>query len=131
MADFVRDVPRANVLTLRWIMRDARPGEDRDGPELDVTTTIQDAVPLVAATDGTVRAVENGRTVGVVDRESVLHAMADVSARDGSGSRRLSAPAFAAPTSRWRGSPAMVGGIVLLILVGFVLMRTSSPGRRR
>ena len=26
VADFVRDVPRANVLTLRWIMRDAAPG---------------------------------------------------------------------------------------------------------
>jgi glycine betaine/proline transport system ATP-binding protein len=84
VANFVRDIPRTNVLTLRWIMRDARPGEDKGGPELDVSTTVQDAVPLVAATDGTVRAVDNGRTVGVVDRESVLHAMADVSARDGS-----------------------------------------------
>jgi glycine betaine/proline transport system ATP-binding protein len=84
VANFVRDIPRTNVLTLRWIMRDARAGEDQDGPELDVSTTVQDAVPLVAATDGTVRAVEKGRTVGVVDRESVLHAMADVSVRDGS-----------------------------------------------
>jgi glycine betaine/proline transport system ATP-binding protein len=84
VANFVRDIPRTNVLTLRWIMRDARPGEDKDGPELDVKTTVQDAVPLVAATDGTVRAVDNGRTVGVVDRKSVLHAMADVSVRDGS-----------------------------------------------
>jgi glycine betaine/proline transport system ATP-binding protein len=84
VANFVRDIPRTNVLTLRWIMRDARAGEDKDGPELDVSTTVQDAVPLVAATDGTVRAVDNGRTVGVVDRESVLHAMADVSVRDGS-----------------------------------------------
>ncbi|HYM52076.1 MAG TPA: betaine/proline/choline family ABC transporter ATP-binding protein, partial [Candidatus Dormibacteraeota bacterium] len=84
VANFVRDIPRTNVLTLRWIMRDARAGEDKDGPELDVSTTVQDAVPLVAATDGTVRAVDNGRTVGVVDRESVLHAMADVSVRAGS-----------------------------------------------
>ena len=82
VANFVRDIPRANVLTLRWIMRDARPGEGKDGPQLDVSTTVQDAVPLVAGTDGTVRAVDNGRTVGVVDRESVLHAMADVSVRE-------------------------------------------------
>jgi glycine betaine/proline transport system ATP-binding protein len=74
--NFVRDIPRTNVLTLRWIMRDARPGEEREGPELDVRTTVKDAVPVVAATDGTVRAVENGRVVGVVDRETVLHAMA-------------------------------------------------------
>jgi glycine betaine/proline transport system ATP-binding protein len=77
VTNFVRDIPRANVLTLRWIMRDAQSGEEREGPELDVGTTVQDAVPVVAATDGTVRAVENGRVVGVVDREAVLHAMAD------------------------------------------------------
>ena len=27
--DFVRDIPKSHVLTLRWIMRDARPGSDR------------------------------------------------------------------------------------------------------
>jgi glycine betaine/proline transport system ATP-binding protein len=77
VANFIRDIPRANVLTLRWIMRDPRAGEESEGPELDVGTTVQDAVPLVAATDGTVRAVENGRVVGVVDREAVLTAMAE------------------------------------------------------
>ena len=84
VANFVRDIPRTQVLTLRWIMRDPRPGEDGQGPELDVHTKVQDAVPLVAATDGTVRAVENGRTVGVVDRETVLNAMAEAPASGGS-----------------------------------------------
>jgi glycine betaine/proline transport system ATP-binding protein len=77
VANFIRDIPRANVLTLRWIMRDPRAGQESEGPELDVGTTVQDAVPVVAATDGTVRAVENGRVVGVVDREAVLTAMAE------------------------------------------------------
>src|SRR3954462_6114861 len=36
--NFVRDIPRSHVLTLRWIMRDARPGEADDGPALDVST---------------------------------------------------------------------------------------------
>jgi glycine betaine/proline transport system ATP-binding protein len=76
VANFVRDIPRTNVLTLRWIMRDPAPGEGNAGPELPVGTTVKDAVPVVAATDGTVRAMENGRCVGVVDRESVLLAMA-------------------------------------------------------
>src|SRR2546421_10314551 len=35
--NFIRDIPRSNVLTLRWIMRDPRPGEE-DGPCLDVRT---------------------------------------------------------------------------------------------
>jgi hypothetical protein len=37
---------------------------------------VKDAVPIVAATSGSVRAVEGGRVVGVVDRVSVLQAMA-------------------------------------------------------
>jgi CBS domain-containing protein len=48
-----------------------------------VGTTVRDAVPVVAATDGTVRAVENGRCVGVVDREAVLRAMAGGDAPSG------------------------------------------------
>jgi glycine betaine/proline transport system ATP-binding protein len=76
VANFVRDIPRTHVLTLRWIMRDPAPGEEKAGPELPVGTTVQDAVPVVAATDGPVRAMEDGRCVGVVDRESVLLAMA-------------------------------------------------------
>jgi glycine betaine/proline transport system ATP-binding protein len=75
--NFVRDIPRANVLTLRWVMRDARPGEDEGGPELDVKTKVKDAVPVVAETDRPVRAMEDGRVVGVVDREAILHAIAD------------------------------------------------------
>jgi glycine betaine/proline transport system ATP-binding protein len=67
-------------------MRDPHPGEERTGPELDVRTTVQDAVPLVAATDGPVRAVENGRVVGVVDRESVLNAIADEPGTSSGGS---------------------------------------------
>jgi glycine betaine/proline transport system permease protein len=42
-------------------------------------------------------------------------------------SRRLAAPAFAAPTSRWRGRPAAVGAIVLLMLLGFVVLRNEFP----
>jgi glycine betaine/proline transport system ATP-binding protein len=86
VANFVRDIPRTNVLTLRWIMRAPRPGEDKHGPELDVRTTVNDAVPLVAATEGPVRAVEDGRTVGVVDREAVLHAIADTPEATAGGS---------------------------------------------
>ncbi|MEA2362356.1 MAG: glycine betaine/proline transport system ATP-binding protein [Thermoleophilaceae bacterium] len=78
VANFVRDIPRTHVLTLRWIMRDPKPGEEAGGPELDVTTKVKDAVPMAAATDGPVRAVENGRCVGIVDRVSILQAMADV-----------------------------------------------------
>ena len=73
--NFVRDIPRSHVLTLRWIMRDARPGE-ADGPRLDVHTTVRNAVPVIAASERPVCAVDGDRVVGVVDRESVLTAIA-------------------------------------------------------
>jgi hypothetical protein len=47
---------------------------------------VNDAVPIVAAHDGPVRAVEGGRVVGVVDRLSVLQAIADRPEVNGGGS---------------------------------------------
>jgi glycine betaine/proline transport system ATP-binding protein len=73
--NFVRDIPRSHVLTLRWIMRSPGPGED-DGPLLPVDTTVRDAVPVIAESEKPVRAVERGTVVGVVDRISVLKAIA-------------------------------------------------------
>ena len=73
--NFVRDIPRSHVLTLRWIMRDATPSEE-GGPRLDVRTTIKDAIPVIASSELPVAAVENGNVVGVVDRVAALNAIA-------------------------------------------------------
>jgi glycine betaine/proline transport system ATP-binding protein len=73
--NFIRDIPRSHVLTLRWIMRDAGPGET-DGPALPVETTVRDAVPVIAGSEQPVRALDNGKVVGVVDRIAVLNAIA-------------------------------------------------------
>jgi glycine betaine/proline transport system ATP-binding protein len=75
VANFVRDIPRSHVLTLRWIMREARPGEE-DGPKLDVGTTVKRAVPVISSSERPVCAVENGKIVGVVDKTAVLAAIA-------------------------------------------------------
>ena len=74
--NFVRDVPRSHVLTLRWIMRDPAPGEVLDGPRADVGTVVRDVVPMLAAGEKPVVAVENGNPVGVVDRAAALTAIA-------------------------------------------------------
>ena len=74
--NFVRDVPRSHVLTLRWIMRDPAPGEVLDGPQADVGTVVRDVVPMLAAGEKPVVAVENGNPVGVVDRGAALTAIA-------------------------------------------------------
>jgi glycine betaine/proline transport system ATP-binding protein len=74
--NFTRDVPRSHVLTLRWVMRDPEPGEATDGPRLDVTTTVRRAVPVLAGSEKPVCCVENGNVVGLVDRDTVLTAIA-------------------------------------------------------
>jgi glycine betaine/proline transport system ATP-binding protein len=73
--NFVRDIPRSHVLTLRWIMRPPREGE-ADGPRLDVSTTVRNAIPVIVGSERPVCAVEDERVVGVVDREAVLTAIA-------------------------------------------------------
>ena len=77
VANFVRDIPRTTVLTLRWIMRPPEPGEGADGPALEVSTTIKNALPVIAANERPCCAVENGTVVGVVDRVAVLKAIAE------------------------------------------------------
>jgi glycine betaine/proline transport system ATP-binding protein len=76
VANFVRDIPRSHVLTLRWIMRPLGPSEPADGPRLPVTTTVRDAVPVLAESEQPVLAVEGDKVVGVVDRDMVLRAIA-------------------------------------------------------
>ena len=73
--NFIRDIPRSHVLTLRWIMRDPEPGE-MDGPTLPVDTTVRNAVPVIAGSEQPVLAIDNGKVVGVVDRIAVLNAIA-------------------------------------------------------
>jgi glycine betaine/proline transport system ATP-binding protein len=75
--NFTRDIPRSHVLTLRWIMREPGPGDATDGPRLDVTTTMRKAVPVLAANEKPVCCVDDGRVVGIVDREAVLEAIAE------------------------------------------------------
>ena len=74
--NFVRDVPRSHVLTLRWIMREPAPDERLDGPRLDVRSVVRDAVPVLAGSEQPVMAVDGDRIVGVVDRDAVLLAIA-------------------------------------------------------
>ncbi len=76
VADFVRDVPRSHVLTLRWIMRPPRADDPTDGPELSAETIIRSAVPTAVASEKPIRVTENGNLLGVVDRVQILTAVA-------------------------------------------------------
>src|SRR5690349_1896079 len=79
VADFVSEVPRADVLTLKWV---ARPAADDvvTGATLPADTVIRDAIATVLSTPDPVRVVDGDRTVGVVGRDDILH-LIDVSGR--------------------------------------------------
>ncbi|GAB3502595.1 quaternary amine ABC transporter ATP-binding protein [Amycolatopsis cihanbeyliensis] len=70
--DFVRDVPRADVLTLKWIMRAPRPGDELDGPELGPDTLAREATRSVLAAGKPVKVVRDGELLGIVSDEEIL-----------------------------------------------------------
>jgi glycine betaine/proline transport system ATP-binding protein len=70
--DFVSDVPKSHVLTLRWVMRQPKPGEAEGAPALPADTIVREAARSVLAADGPVRVVEDDRVVGIVDDEDIL-----------------------------------------------------------
>ncbi|MFD9210450.1 glycine betaine/L-proline ABC transporter ATP-binding protein [Streptomyces sioyaensis] len=78
--DFVRDVPREQVLTVRRAMRPVEDGEADQGPALGPDTLISDAIEAVARSGGAVRVVDDGRCVGIVDHACLLNVVARVDA---------------------------------------------------
>ncbi|HEX6869086.1 MAG TPA: glycine betaine/L-proline ABC transporter ATP-binding protein [Candidatus Limnocylindrales bacterium] len=91
VADFVSDVPKSHVLTLRWIMRAPDADDPLDGPEFAPTAVIRDCLEVAASTDKPIRVVHDGKLLGVVDRARILAAVADtlggpmISAMTGAG----------------------------------------------
>ncbi|TDD20029.1 quaternary amine ABC transporter ATP-binding protein [Nonomuraea diastatica] len=72
VADFVRDVPKSHVLTLRRLCRPLEPGESLDGPELPASTVIRDAIAASSASAHPIRVVDGDELAGVVDRVDLL-----------------------------------------------------------
>jgi glycine betaine/proline transport system ATP-binding protein len=70
--DFVSDVPRSHVLTLKWVMRDPRPEDSMEGPTMESTTIVRKAAQAVLASAHPVRVIEDGKVVGIVDDEEIL-----------------------------------------------------------
>lgn len=70
--DFVSEVPKSHVLTLRWVMRPPRPDDALDGPSLPVGTIVQDAARTVLAARGPVRVLDGDDLVGVVTEDEIL-----------------------------------------------------------
>lgn len=74
--DFVRDVPREQVLTVRSAMRPATGDTAEEGPALPPATTVADAIEAVVRSGGPARVVDRGRCLGVVDEAGLLAVVA-------------------------------------------------------
>jgi glycine betaine/proline transport system ATP-binding protein len=70
--DFVSEVPKSHVLTLKWVMRQPGPDDALDGPELPPSTIVQKAARLVLDSDKPIKVVENGELLGVVTDDDIL-----------------------------------------------------------
>ena len=70
--DFVSDVPRSHVLTLKWVMRDPEGAAGMDGPVLQSNQIVRDAARIVLDNHGPCRVADGDRIVGVVDDEDIL-----------------------------------------------------------
>src|SRR4051794_5142194 len=74
--DFVSEIPKSHVLTLRWIMRDPRPDDDLGGPELGPDVVVRNAAQAVLAAEKPVRVCQDGALLGVVGDEEILAVIA-------------------------------------------------------
>ncbi len=70
--DFVSEVPRSHVLTLRWVRRNPREGESLTGPVMQADRVIKDAAREVLDAEGPVRVYDGEQFLGVVDDEDIL-----------------------------------------------------------
>jgi glycine betaine/proline transport system ATP-binding protein len=70
--DFVSEVPKGHVLTLRYVMRPVRPEDSLEGPAMEPDTVVWQAARAALASAHPVRVVEDGELIGIVDDEAIL-----------------------------------------------------------
>jgi glycine betaine/proline transport system ATP-binding protein len=78
--EFVRDVPREQVMTVRTAMRTASADEAGTGPAVRPEATVAEAIEAVARAGTPARVVDGGRCLGVVDAETLLPVVAGAAA---------------------------------------------------
>ncbi|GAA3492578.1 glycine betaine/L-proline ABC transporter ATP-binding protein [Streptomyces cremeus] len=75
--DFVRDVPREQVLTVASAMRAPQAGDAESGPAVSPSAPVSQAIEaLVRTGEPTARVMSDGRLLGVVDRACLLAVVA-------------------------------------------------------
>jgi glycine betaine/proline transport system ATP-binding protein len=125
VADFVRDIPKSHVLTLRWVMRAPTADDPVDGPVFGPDTVIRSAVHAVVASEKPIRVVDGGELLGVVDRAHVLEAVAGDEPVGGTGATDgiAGAPSGGLPRVEGVNEPSQE-------TAEFLVERMNQPGSR-
>ncbi|AYN39789.1 ATP-binding cassette domain-containing protein [Streptomyces dangxiongensis] len=76
--EFVREVPREQVMTVRTAMRPASAEEAGSGPALRPEATVAEAIEAVARAGSPARVMNAGACMGVVDHEQLLGVVAGI-----------------------------------------------------
>lgn len=83
--DFVKEVPRSHVLTLRWVMRPPREGDSLEGPVMGPDTVVQHAARTALDSPHPMRVVHDGQLLGLVDDEDILRVVVAEEEAPGAG----------------------------------------------
>ncbi|MFF7353405.1 glycine betaine/L-proline ABC transporter ATP-binding protein [Streptomyces filipinensis] len=102
--EFVRDVPREQVMTCRTAMRPAAADDRANGPAVSPQATVAEAIEAVARAGAPARVMDEGRCLGVVDHEQLLDVVAGVTTLAPAAADADDAPE-AAPGERRQADP--------------------------
>ncbi|MEU6087537.1 glycine betaine/L-proline ABC transporter ATP-binding protein [Streptomyces sp. NPDC047085] len=103
--EFVRDVPREQVMTVRTAMRPATADEAGNGPAVQAESTVAEAIEAVARAGSPARVMDEGKCVGVVGHEQLLDVVAGVEAAGSRAAGAAPVPKQAAPRQRGQATP--------------------------
>ena len=125
--DFVSEVPKSHVLTLKWVMRQPGPDDALDGPELPPNTVVQNAARLVLDSDKPIKVVENGELLGVVTDEDILRVIVAEEKPSEVGAGMTTATAAPPPSKEQAPPPAPEqqsyrGRTIAVVLAVFVVL---------
>lgn len=76
VADFTKDIPKSHVLKMGSLARPARPEESPSGEPVDAEVIVRKAIPRIVSSTSPVEVVNQGRTIGVVGKDDILHLIA-------------------------------------------------------
>ncbi|GHH07619.1 quaternary amine ABC transporter ATP-binding protein [Streptomyces rubradiris] len=109
--EFVRDVPREQVLTCRTAMRPACAEDAAHGPALRPEATVAEAIEAVARAGAPARVMDQGRCLGVIDHDRLLGVVAGVTPEAPAGTAPAATAVGDAPAPAGTSTaPAMTAG---------------------